>query len=68
MIKDESLVTANIGDLTGRALCFAVVRALGYRPIVDDSGVSYRSDHGSWVYPDIENAKDAAEIVNHPGL
>lgn len=37
--------------LTGATLLWAVCRALGHAPVVAATGIAYRSDHGSWVYP-----------------
>lgn len=52
-----------VSSLNGNALIWAVCRALGYGPVVAATGISYRSDHGSWVYPRFLEDSEAGELI-----
>jgi len=51
-------------ELTGNALIWAVCRALGHAPVVAETGIAYRSDHGSWVYPRYTSDSEAGELMS----
>lgn len=49
--------------LEGKALLWAVCKALGQSPIIAATGIAYRSDHGSWVYPNYTSDSEAGELM-----
>lgn len=51
-------------DLSGDALLWAVCFALGHAPVVAATGIAYRSDHGSWVYPRFTSDAEAGELMS----
>lgn len=50
-------------ELTGPALTWAAIRALGFAPHIEAAGIGYKSNHGSWVYPDFEDPAEAAQMA-----
>lgn len=50
--------------LSGAALIWAVCRALGYAPVVAATGIAYRSDHGSWVYPSYTDDSEVGALMS----
>jgi hypothetical protein len=50
-------------ELNGSALLWAVCLALGQAPVVAATGIAYRSDHGSWVYPRYTSDSEAGELM-----
>lgn len=57
------MIKMNAADLTGSALTWAAISALGMSPVIAATGICYRSDHGSWVYPNFENQNGADELI-----
>lgn len=53
----------NTEALIGDALIWAVATALGKGPVVAATGVAYRSDHGSWVYPRYTEDVEAVALM-----
>lgn len=53
----------NTTELDGQALIWATCLALGYSPVVAATGVAYRSDHGSWVYPRFTDDSEAGPLM-----
>lgn len=51
-------------ELSGMALLWAVCRALGHAPVATATGIAYRSDHGSWVYPRYTSDSEVAELMS----
>jgi len=49
--------------LTGTALIWAVARALNLAPLIVDSRVAYKSDHGPWVHPNYTDDAEAVELM-----
>lgn len=49
--------------LTGNALIWAVCHALKHAPVVAATGIAYKSDHGSWVYPRYTSDAEAGELM-----
>lgn len=52
-----------VDQLTGRALTWAFIRALGHAPHVGAISVAYRTDHGSWDHPTLSE-REAVELMN----
>lgn len=50
-------------ELTGNALIWAVCHALKLAPVVAKTGVAYRSEHGSWVYPRYTDDSEAGVLM-----
>lgn len=50
-------------ELTGAALTWAGIKASGFMPVINKDGICYKSDHGSWVYPNFESPQESAEIA-----
>lgn len=50
--------------LSGEALLWATCLALGHSPVVAATGIAYRSDHGSWVYPRYTSEHEAGELMS----
>lgn len=51
-------------ELEGSSLMWAVCLALGHAPAITPTGVAYRSDHGSWVYPRFTSDAEAGELMS----
>jgi hypothetical protein len=49
--------------LDADALLWAVCLALGHAPVLAATGIAYRSDHGSWVYPRFTSDQEAGELM-----
>lgn len=50
--------------LSGKALLWATCLALGHSPVVAATGIAYRSDHGSWVYPRFTSEQEVGELMS----
>lgn len=50
--------------LNGNALTWAMCVALGYSPVVAATGIAYKSDHGSWVYPMFTSDSEVGELMS----
>lgn len=55
---------AKTETLTGQALIWATCLALRHSPVVAATGVAYRSDHGSWVYPRYTSDQEVGELMS----
>ena len=53
----------NTDALLGDALIWAVTKALGKAPVIAGTGVAYKSDHGSWVYPRYASDDEAVALM-----
>ena len=53
-----------VEELSGSALLWAVCLALGHAPVMAATGIAYRSDHGSWVYPRFTSDAEAGELMS----
>lgn len=51
-------------ELSGNALIWAVCCALRNAPVIAATGIAYRSDHGSWVYPRYTSDSEAGELMS----
>jgi hypothetical protein len=49
--------------LDGNSLIWAMCLALGQSPVMAATGIAYRSDHGSWVYPRFTSDSEAGELM-----
>lgn len=49
--------------LNGRALIWATCLALGHSPVIAATGIAYRDDSGSWVYPRFTSDSEAGELI-----
>lgn len=54
-----------VDTLVGAALAWAALKAEGHAPVAGPTGVGYRSDHGSWVFPTYTDAEATALMVTH---
>ena len=50
-------------NLDGAALIWAMCLALGHSPEVAATGVAYKDDHGSWVYPRFTSDSEVGELM-----
>lgn len=50
--------------LSGKALLWATCLALGHSPVVAATGIAYRRDHGSWVYPRFTSEQEVGELMS----
>lgn len=53
-----------IDNLNGKALVWAVCEALGLSPVIKNGGITYRSDHGSWVSPRYLDDSEVGELMS----
>ena len=51
-------------ELSGAALLWAVCLALGHAPVVAATGIAYRSDQGTWVYPRYTSDEEAGALMS----
>lgn len=49
--------------LDGPALLWAMCLALGHAPVLAATGIAYRSDHGSWVYPRFTDDSEVGALM-----
>ena len=49
--------------LCGNALIWAVCSALNQSPVVAPTGIAFRSEHGSWVYPRYTEDDEAGQLM-----
>ncbi len=49
--------------LSGASLIWAVCKALRQAPVIAVTGIAYRSDHGSWVYPRYTDDSEAGLLM-----
>ena len=54
---------AMVEQLTGNALIWAVCHALKLSPVIAASGVAYRGENGSWVYPRYTDDTEAVGLM-----
>lgn len=50
-------------ELSGKALVWAVSKALHQAPSIQSGRVAYRSDHGSWIEPNPTDDRDVVELM-----
>jgi hypothetical protein len=53
----------NTETLDGPALIWAMCIALGHTPVSAATGIAYRSDHGSWVYPRFTDDSEVGPLM-----
>lgn len=54
----------NTEALLGDALIWSVALALRESPVITATGVAYKSDHGSWVYPRYTDDTEAVVLMS----
>lgn len=62
MFPGACLDVVNVDALDGRMLVLHLIRAMGHVPYLDGRNFVYRSEHGSWVAPVVDDAQ-AMELV-----
>lgn len=50
--------------LNEKALLWATCLALGHSPVVAATGIAYRSDHGTWVYPRFTSEQEVGALMS----
>ena len=57
-------MNSDVKTLNGDALIWAMCVALGHAPVVAATGIAYRIDHGSWVYPRFTSDSEVGELMS----
>ena len=57
------MVEVRTANLTGKALTWAAIVALGLEPVIAATGICHKNDAGGWTYPIFESPFQVAELI-----